>query len=107
MARRNSKAAADFKEFEFDGKEFKYSGRIYPDSTKKAGKVDITNMTLTLNGVISIKGCKLMQSDNNTWIQFPQYQDKNKEYQNYFYIDKDFSKEELDKAAEAAEKALE
>ena len=107
MARRNSKAAADFKEFEFDGKEFKYSGRIYTDSTKNAGKIDITNMTLTLNGVISIKGCKLMQSDNNTWIQFPQYQDKNKEYQNYFYIDKDFSKEELDKVAEAAEKALE
>ena len=61
MARRNTSKKENFKEFSFDGKEIKYSGRIYPDSTQSSKKVDYTPMTLTLNGVITIKGCKLMQ----------------------------------------------
>ena len=106
MARRNTSKKENFKEFSFDGKEIKYSGRIYPDSTQSSKKVDYTAMTLTLNGVITIKGCKLMQSDKNTWISFPQWKDKNDEYQSYVYVDKEFSQAELDKVAEAAEKAL-
>lgn len=108
MARKgNGKKAdktANYKEFEYDGKEFKYSGRIYPDSKKSTDKCDITPLNLTLNGVITIKGCKLMQTDDNTWISFPQWQDKDKNWQSYFYIPKDF--EEMDKVAEAAEKVL-
>lgn len=107
MARKgNKKEKKDYKEFEFPGKEFKYSGRVYPDSTKTAGKVDITNMSLCLNGVITIKYCKLMQSDNSTWISFPQYKDKNDDYQDYFFIEKEFSKEELSVLAEIIEKLL-
>ena len=101
---KSSKKEANYKEFEYDGKEFKYSGRIYPDSKKSTAKCDITPMNICLNGVITIKGCKLMQTDDNTFISWPQWQDKNKEWQSYFYIPKDF--DEIDKVAEAAEKAM-
>ena len=97
----------NFVEFEYDGKEFKYSGRLYPDSQSETKKCTITPMSLTLNGVITIKGCRLMQTDDNTWINFPSWKDKKDEYQSYVYVDKDFSEEELDSAAEAAEEALE
>ena len=53
---------SSFKEFEFKGKEILFSGRNYPDLKKSGDKVDITPMNLTINGVISIKGCRLMQS---------------------------------------------
>ena len=102
----NKKKKDNFVEFEYDGKEFKYSGRIYPDSKTEGKACDMTPMSLTLNGVLTIKGCRLMQSDNNTWINFPSWKDKKDEYQSYVYGDKDFSKEELDKVAEVAEKAL-
>ena len=95
---------SSFKEFEFKGKEILFSGRIYPDLKKSGDKVDITPMNLTINGVISIKGCRLMQSDRNTWIAFPQYSKGN--YQPYVYVDKAYSEAELDKVAAAAEDAI-
>ena len=79
--KKSSKKEVNYKEFEYDGKEFKYSGRIYPDSKTSTSKCDITPMNVCLNGVITIKGCKLMQTDDNTWISWPQWQDKNKEWQ--------------------------
>lgn len=106
MARKSTKKEDNFKEFEYDGKEFKYTGRIYPDSTKEGKKCNITSMNLCLNGVITIKFCKLFQSDKNTWISFPQYETKKGDYENYFFIEKEFSEKELSKVAEAAEKAL-
>ena len=101
---KETKKKDNFVEFEYDGKEFKYSGRLYPDSQTETKKCTITPMSLTLNGVITIKGCKLMQTDNKTWINFPQYQDKEKKWQSYFFIPKEF--EEIVKVAEAAEKAM-
>lgn len=98
------KKEVNYKEFEYDGKEFKYSGRIYPENKTSTEKCDITPMNITLNGVITIKGCKLMQTDDKTWINFPQYQDKEKKWQSYFFIPKEF--EEIVKVAEAAEKAM-
>ena len=106
MARQKAESKQDFKEFQYDGKEFRYTGRIWPESKKVGDKVDITNMTLTLNGVLTIKGCKLMQSDKNTWIAFPSYQAKDKTYSSYVYTDKEFSEAELDKVAEAIEGVL-
>lgn len=108
MARKGNgkKTENNFKEFNYDGKEIKYSGRIYPDLKNSTQKCDITPMNVTLNGVITIKGCKLMQTDKNTWISWPQYQDKDKNYQSYIYVEKEFSKDEIDKVAEAAEKAM-
>ena len=95
---------SSFREFTFKGKEITFSGRIYPDLKKSLDKVDITPMNLTINGVISIKGCRLMQSDKNTWIVFPQYKDSKGNYQSYVYVDKAYSEAELDKVAAAAEK---
>lgn len=103
---RSANKAAEYKEFSFNGKEFSYTGRIYPSMTNKGDKVDVTPMNITLNGVITIKGCKLMQSDKNTWIAFPNYKAKNGEYNSYIYVDKEFSQAEIDKVAAAAEEAI-
>lgn len=102
----DNKSGANFKEFEFKGKEFTYTGRVYVENKKSFDKVDSTPMNLTLNGVITIKGCKLMQSDNATWISFPQYKDKNNKYVSYFYIDKAFDDEEFYKVALEVEKLI-
>ena len=103
MARKGSKKEATYKEFTFDGKEFKYSGRIYPDNAKQTAKYDIIPFSLCLNGVITIKGMKLWRSDKNSWITGPSYQSGD-EYKDYLYIDKDFK--EVDKLVEALEKIL-
>lgn len=108
MARTSKKNGNDstFKEFSYKGKEITFSGRIYPDLKKSTDKVDITPMNLTINGVISIKGCRLMQSDKTTWIAFPQYKDSKGNFVSYVYVDKEYSEAEFDKVAAAAEDAL-
>ena len=95
-----------YMEFSFKGKEIDYTGRIYPDLKKSTDALDITPMNLTINGVITIKGCKLLQSDKASWISFPQYKDKDGEYKSYVYIDQTYSKEELDKLVEVIEKEI-
>lgn len=103
---KKSKKTDNFKEFKYEGKEFTYSGRIYPDSAKESKECDITPMSLTLNDVITIKGCKLMESKKNTWIAFPAWEDKKGDWNSYVYVDKEFSKEEIDKVAEAVAEAI-
>lgn len=90
-----TKNATNFKEFEFNGKEFKFSGRIYPDLKKSGDKVDTIPFSLCLNGVITIRNCKLVQSDKSTWISWPQYQAKNGTYSSYIYVDKAFNDAEI------------
>jgi len=101
MARKAKKSEANYKEFSYEGKEFKYSGRLYPDSQKETKKCTITPMSLTLNDVLTIKGCRLMQTDKNAWIAYPSWEDKNKEYQSYIYVDKEFSQEAAEKVLDA------
>ena len=105
MARSGStqKKENNFKEFEFTGKEFKYSGRIYPSMKTEGERVDSTPFSLCLNGVLTIKNCKLIQSDKSTWIQFPQYKTKAGDYQSYIYVDKEFSQAEIDNLAQQLE----
>ena len=91
MARKAAKEAT-FIEFEYDGKEFKYSGRLYPENQKETKKCTIVPMSLCLNGMITIKGCKLFRSDKNSWIQGPQYE-SSKEYKDYLFVDKGLNKE--------------
>lgn len=106
MARKSSNEKKDnFKEFEYTGKEFKWTGRVYPGTTKKTEKTDRTLINLTLNGIITIKGCNLVQSDSKSWIAWPSYKDSKNEYQSYVYIPKE-ANEELDKLCEVIEKAL-
>ena len=104
--KKEEKKAVNYKEFEFTSEEFMFRGRIYPDSTTSTDKCDITNMSLTLNDVITIKGCKLFQTDKNSWIGWPSYKDKNNEYQSYVFVNKAFSDEVMAKVTAAAEEAL-
>ena len=91
-----------FKEFEVKGKVFVYSGRIYVDKKREAGKLTIYPMSLTLNGVITIKGCSFYETANNMWVGGPQFK-QGDEYKDYLYIDKEIN-EDMDKLAEEIEK---
>ena len=102
---RETKAAVKFKEFEYSGKEFKYSGRIWIGKKDSKAKADRTPMSLTLNGVITIKGCKLIQTDKSVFISFPQFKKQSGDYDSYIYTPREFN-DELDEVAKAAEKVL-
>lgn len=105
MARTNANDnKKDFKEFAYDGKEFKYTGRIWPGLKDSGDKADRTPMSLTLNGVITIKGCKLIQTDKSCFISFPQFRKKDGSYDSYVFTPKEY--DELDKVAAAAEAAI-
>ena len=85
-----------YKEFKFDGQTFSYSGRIYP-TRGAAGKIlNSWGLTLTLNDSITVKGCRLVETENNIFITWPQYQNKDNKYISYFYIAESLN-EELDK----------
>ena len=109
MARKSSgEEVKSYKEFEVKGVLFRYTGRLYPDKTTKTAKCDIVPMTLCLNGVITIKGCKLFRTDKNSWIQGPQYaagKGKDAEYKDYLYIDKELNTE-MDALVSELEKIL-
>lgn len=109
MARSGStqkKTEQDYREFEYTGKEFKYTGRIWPGTKTEGKNADRTSCNLTLNGVITIRGIKLVQTDSSCFFAFPQYQTKAGDYSSYIYTDKEFSQQELDAVAKEAEKAL-
>lgn len=93
------------KEFSYDGKEFKWTGVLWSDFKKSSEWADRTPMSLTINGVITIKGCKLIQTDKDCFISWPQYQKKDGNYDSFVYAPKEFN-EELEAVAKAAEKAL-
>lgn len=105
MARAKKQEEATFKEFKFDGEELQFTGRIYPDKKTETSKCDITPMTLTINGVITIKGCRLFQSDKNSWIAWPGYKSGD-EYKSYIWVEKEYNNE-MAKLVEAIEQALE
>lgn len=105
MARTKDTSKNERKEFTYDGKEFKYTGVIWPGLKQEGKNADRTPMSLTLNGVISIKGCKLVQTDKNTFIAFPQYQKKDGSYDSFVWIPKEF--DELESLARTIEQVLE
>lgn len=105
-AKETKETKKNYVEFTFKGKEIDYSGRLYPELKKSTDALDITPMSLTINGVITIKGCKLMQSDKKSWISFPQYKDKNDIYMSYVYVDRAYSDSELAALVEVCEKLL-
>lgn len=85
----------EFKEFSMEGKTFSYAGRIYPgkDGTGKVVKKYLVN--LTLNGVITLKGLYLVETEDKYFLTFPQYKSKD-EYKSYVFVDRDFADGELD-----------
>lgn len=101
----SNQATNSFKEFELKGNSFDYSGRIYVDRKREAGKLTIYPITLCLNGVITIKGCSFYETSNNMWVGGPQYK-QGDEYKDYLYIDKEIN-DDMDALAEAIEKVIE
>ena len=87
-AKKTTKEVKEYVDFVFSkGENFDYSGRLYKEKSREAGKLTITPMSLCLNGLITIKGCSLMETDKNVWISGPQYKSGD-EYKDYLYIDK-------------------
>ena len=106
MARKAEKKEADYKEFKIDGKVFSYSGRLYPEHTTSTARCDIIPFSLCLNGVLTIKGCKLFRTDKNSWISGPSYKkSKDDDYNDYLYIDKELNVE-MDKLISGLEAIL-
>lgn len=91
MAKKNapSKASNGFKEFNYESENYTFSGRIYPDLAKTYGKVTSTPVSLTIDDLMSIKGCSLKQTDKNAWIAFPEYKNRDGDYVSYVYVDKE------------------
>ena len=103
-AKKKTNQATGFKEFEFSGDNFDYSGRIYVDRKREAGKLTIYPVSLTLNGLITIKGCSFYETTNNMWVGGPQFK-SGEEYKDYLYIDKENNKD-MDALAEAISAAI-
>jgi len=102
MAAKKTKGASaskGFKEFEVRGMNFHYSGRIYPDNKREAGKLTIYPMSLCINGLITIKGCSYYETENNCWVGGPQFK-AGDDYKDYLYIDKS-NNEDMDALAES------
>ena len=105
MAAKKTKTSTNgYKEFKFVGETFDYSGRIYTDKQREAGKLTITPISLCINGVLTIKGCSFYETDKNMWIGGPQYKSGD-EYKDFLYIDKELN-DEMDELAEAIKKAM-
>lgn len=105
MAAKKTKTSTNgYKEYEMKGDYFDYSGRIYTDKQREAGKLTITPISLCINGVLTIKGCSFYETDKNMWIGGPQYKSGD-EYKDFLYIDKELN-DEMDDLAEAVKAAM-
>lgn len=85
-----------FVEFNFKSESFDFSGRVYPGeikSSKNGNAYRRSYMSLCINGLITIQGCNLVETDSSTFISLPGYQTKEGEDKSYFFIDKDFRDE--------------
>ncbi len=103
-AKKKADSKGEFKEFELKGESFDYSGRIYPDRKREAGKLTITPMSLCLNGVFTVKGCSFYETKDNMWVGGPQFK-QGDEYKDYLYLDKELNKD-LDALAECICEAI-
>lgn len=96
-AKKSNSSKEGFVEFEMKGKNFDYSGRLYPANKREAGKLSIVPMSLCLNGVFTVKGCSFYETSKNVWVGGPQYQ-SGKEYKDFLYMDKEMN-EDMDNLA--------
>lgn len=85
---------AAFKEFKYTGKTFEYTGRIYAGKDG-SGKIKRSwGLSLCLNGLFDLKGCKLVETESNVFITYPQfYTESKKEWTSYVYIHKELNDE--------------
>lgn len=101
--RRNKKETKDqkeFKEFTVLGKNYEYSGRLYP---AKEGNRHF--VYLSFNKYVTIQ-CYFICTEDNCFIAGPQWKAKDGSWKNYTYFDKKLD-DDLDKVCEELEKLLE
>lgn len=89
----SKKSEVNYKEFKFTGKTFEYSGRIYAPTAGKGKIIKSYGMNLCLNGVITIKGVRLVETESNIFLTYPQYVNQKEEYVPYIYVDKELNSE--------------
>ena len=63
---------ANFKEFNYSGKVFEYSGRVYPSKEGTGKIVRSWGMSLTLNDCFTLKGVRLVETESNVFLTYPQ-----------------------------------
>lgn len=86
-----AKKEAQFIEYTYESENYTFTGRLYKGYQKTFGKVTSTPLSIKIDDLMSISGCALKQTDKNTWISFPEYQNKENDYVSYVYVDKDQS----------------
>lgn len=103
--KKETKKEVAFKEFKVSGKTFEYTGRIYPGNNGSGNTKRYWGLSLTLNGVITIKGVKLVETKNdNIFLSWPSYENKGTWY-DYIFVDKELN-DELDKVVLALMKLV-
>ena len=102
---KETKESAKFVEFKFTGKKFEYTGRLFPKKAGKGKVVSKSGFSLDLNGLITIKGCQLVECEDKYFITWPHWTNKDKKDESYIYIQKELN-EELDALAEVIYKKI-
>lgn len=80
-----TKTENGFKECSVNGVHYDYTCRVYVNNAKTFGKVTSVPVSLTIDDLITIKGCHYKYTEKNNWIEFPEYKSSD-EYKSYFYI---------------------
>lgn len=104
MAAKKGSAASketgkEFLEFEFEGKTFDYTGRIYPKKEGKGNVVSKHGMSITLNKNFTIKNCNIVETADSFFISWPQYS-AGDAFKSYIYVDEVLN-DEIDKLTQA------
>lgn len=83
-----------FKEYAYSGKTFEYSGRIYSGRDGSGKIVRRWPLSMTFNGVFTLKGVWLTQTKNNVFLSYPTWFDETaKEWKDYVFVDAELKKE--------------
>ena len=72
-------------EYKCEGEQYNYSGRIYLEHSNTFGKVTSVPVSVTIDDLITIKGCHYKYTDKNAWVEFPEYKSGD-EYKSFFYF---------------------
>lgn len=91
MAKKN-KEFRDFEEFDYEGKWFEYTGRVYP---AKDGR---SFVYLTIGDVFTIQCYLVETAKGKFFISFPSYKNKDGEYKSYVFTDEKM-KDDLEELA--------
>lgn len=78
----------NFREFKFSGKVFEYTGRVYKKTEGKGKVISRAGVQLCLNGVFTLKGIHLVETEENYFLTFPQYKSGD-DWKSYVYIPQD------------------